>query len=318
MQVAEKERMPRLSLGEEKNMVTQLLVLNITAFILLFFISIIYQMEDYGLPAFNRDILGNVQVPADLTTLLHKPWTLLTAPFAQMHFWDILSNGIWMFCFGTLLQNISGHRLVVPLYIFGSLAGSAFYVAGMNLIPALRPFISGSGIMGAGAGVMALAVGVTVLAPKTRVFPLLMTGGVPIWVFSLVYLALNCVSILTAPGSHAALLYIGGGAFIGYMFIAQFKKGHNWGGGLNRLFVNVSHLFHPKSMKAQAAAELTADNLSFRSKSTPAPFTRVGASVSEQKLNEILDKINEQGINSLSADEKETLYRASKEKSEES
>lgn len=317
MQLTEKERMPRLSLGEEKNMVTQLLILNITVFILLYFIRIIYQMEDYGVPAFNRDVLSNTHVSADPMLLLQKPWTIITAQFAHIQFWDIFSNGVWLFCFGSLLQNISGHRLVVPLYIFGSLTGFAFYITGMNLVPAFKPLVAGSGIMGAGAGVMALAVGVTVLAPNNRVFPLLMKGGMPVWIITLIYLALNGLAIFSSTGiSYTSLLYTLGGAFMGYMFIAQFKRGYNWGNGINNLFFAISHLFHPKSIREARKAETPAPGAPFRARTSPAPFTKVGApSVSEQKVNEILDKINAEGMESLTPEEKETLLRASKEKS---
>jgi membrane associated rhomboid family serine protease len=317
MHVAEKERMPRLSLGEEKNMVTQLLVLNITVFILLYFIRIIYQMEDYGIPAFNRDILQNTQVPADPMLLLQKPWTIITAQFAHIQFWDIFSNGVWLFCFGTLLQNISGHRLVVPLYIFGSLTGFAFYVTGMNLVPAFKPLVAGSGIMGAGAGVMALAIGVTVLAPNNRVFPLLMKGGMPVWVITLIYLALNGLAIFSSTDiSYTSLLYILGGAFMGYMFISQFKRGYNWGNGINNLFFRISHVFHPKPAREAQKAEITASGSSFRARTTPTPFAKVGApAVSEQKVNEILDKISAEGMQSLTPEEKDVLMRASREKS---
>lgn len=316
MHVAEKERLPRLSLGEEKNMVTQLLVLNITVYILLYFIKIIYQMEDYGVPAFNRDILGNTRVPADPMLLLQKPWTLITAPFAHLEFWDIFSSGIWLFCFGILLQNISGHRLVVPLYIFGSLTGFAFYLAGMNLVPALQPLAAGNGIMGAGAGVMALAVGVTVLAPGNRVFPLLMKGGLPVWVITLIYLALNAVAVFSSGASYAYLFFLAGGALMGYLFMASFKKGRNWGNGLNNLFFHISHVFHPKSGREAEKKESASASTAFRAGASPAPFIKVGGpTVSEQKVNEILDKINEAGMQSLTAEEKETLLRASKEKS---
>jgi len=269
-------------------------------------------MEGYGLPAFERDILANTMLPADPMTLLTKPWTILTAMFAHIQFWDIFSNMVWLFCFGTILQNISGnHRLVVPLYIFGSICGMAFYVLGMNLIPAFRPLVSTSSLMGAGAGVMALAVGATMLAPKDRVFPLLMQGGVPIWLITLTFLAIHIAAIIAGGGSVTIMLYLLGGAFMGYMFMAQFKKGHNWGTWMNVLFFNISHLFHPKEKKEALKAEINTARTGFRA--TPVPFTRVG-NVPEHKINEILDKINEQGIDMLTAEERETLLRASKEK----
>ena len=314
MQVAEKERLPRLSLGEEKNMVTQLLLLNITVFILLQFTRVIYMMEGFGPASFDQDILNNTMLPAAPAQLLNKPWTLLLAMFAHINIWDIFSNMIWLFCFGTLMQHISGPPPIVPLYLFGSLTGMVFYITGMNLIPELKPLAPSASIMGAGAGVMALAAGVTTMAPKARVFPLLLKGGIPVWIITLIFLILHGTAIFTAAGSHANILYLTGGAFTGYLFISRFKRGHNWGGGLNRLLFNISHVFHPKAAKQATAVEVEEQKSGFRN--NPHPFTRVG-SVPEHKLNELLDKISEQGMNALSPEEKETLLRASRERGEE-
>ncbi|RPE13725.1 rhomboid family intramembrane serine protease [Chitinophaga lutea] len=313
MQVAEKERMPRLSLGEERNMVTQLLLLNITVFILLFFIKIIYQMENTGLAAFERDIMANTQFPADPKVLLTKPWTPLTAMFAHTGFWDVFSNLVWLFCFGSILQNIGGFRLIVPVYLFGGLSGMAFFMAGINLVPGLRVYIPSGSIIGAGAGVMAMAVGVTTLAPRHRVFPLLLKGGIPVWVLSVVFLALHITSLATSDRypSIAGSLFLLGGAFMGFMFIAQYKKGRNWGAPVNKVIFNAGHIFHPKEQK-----EILKEEYLEPSKPTATtPFQKVGT-VPEHKLNELLDKINDQGLQSLTPEERETLLRASKENGE--
>lgn len=312
MQVAEKERMPRLSLGEERNMVTQLLLLNITVFILLFFIKIIYQMEDSGLAAFERDILANTRVPADPMVLLTKPWTLLTAMFAHLTFWDVFSNLVWLFCFGSLLQHIGGFRLIVPLYILGSLCGMAFYVAGMNLVPSLRAAMPTSSMMGAEAGVMAIAIGLTTLAPRNRVLPLLLKGGIPVWVITLIFLTLHGVNFFASAGKYTPTgLFLLGGAFMGFMFIAQYKKGHNWGAPVNKVIFNAGHIFHPKEQKEMLKEEY----LEPSRPSQGAPFLKVGT-VPEHKLNELLDKINSQGLQSLTPEEKDTLLRASRENGE--
>ncbi len=312
MEVAEKERMPRLSLGEERNMVTQLLLLNVTVYILLYFIKIIYQMEGFTIADFDRDILHNTVVSAQPMTLLTKPWTLLTAMFTHTAFWDIFSNMVWLYCFGSLLQQFSGFRLVVPLYIFGSLCGYVFYVTGMNLVPALKPLASaGAGIMGAGAGVMAIAIGLTTLAPTNRVFPLLLKGGIPVWIITLIYIGLHITAVLTGGGRMTSLMFLLGGAFMGFMFIAQYKKGHNWAIGINTFFFNISHIFHSKADTASLREEMLESDKQAR-KANPVPYVRVGH-IPEHKVNELLDKINEQGFQSLSPEEKETLIRASRE-----
>lgn len=313
MQVAEKERMPRLSLGEERNMVTQLLLLNITVYILLFFIKIIYQMENSGLAAFERDIMHNTQFPADPSVLLTKPWTVLTAMFAHVGFWDIFSNMVWLFCFGTILQNISGFRVIVPLYVFGSICGMAFYMAGMHLAPGLKIYAPSASIIGAGAGVAALATGIIAIAPRHRVFPLLLKGGIPAWILVVIFAGLHLTNQLS--NSHYTTrsqgLYLMGGAALGLIFMIQYKRGRNWGTPVNKVIFNAGHIFHPKEQK-----QLLKEEYLEPTKPTGAtPFQKVGA-VPEHKLNELLDKINAQGLHSLTPEERDTLLRASKERGE--
>lgn len=313
MEVAEKERMPRLSLGEERNMVTQLLLLNVTVYILLYFIKIIYQMENFSVADFDTDILGNTMVSSQPMTLLTRPWTLVTAMFTHTAFWDIFSNMVWLFCFGTLLQQYAGFRVIVPLYVFGSLSGYALYIAGMRLIPALQPLAAaGTGVMGAGAGVMAIAIGITTLSPGNRVFPLLLRGGIPVWIITLIYIALHLTAVFTGNGSGATLLYLAGGALMGFLFMSRYKKGRNWSTGFNAVFFNISHVFHSKKEKDALREELMETEKSSRKAANPAPYVKVGH-IPEHKVNELLDKINEQGMQSLSAEEKETLLRASRE-----
>lgn len=292
-------------------MVTQLMLVNITAFILLLFIRVIYLLEDRGLPAFNNEILSYTMLPADFNTLLHRPWTLLTAMFAHIRFWDIFSHMVWLWCFGSILQNISGRQLVVPLYVFGSFCGMVFYIAGMHLVPAFRSLIPAHAVMGAGAGVTAIAAGITTLAPRSRVFPLLLKGGLPVWVISLIYLALHIADIVTSGNNYPSALYMLGGAFLGYILVAQYKRGNNWSAPINRVFFTATHVFHPKAEREREKEEIMETHVSGFGQ-LPEPFTKVGK-VPEHKLNEILDKINEVGISGLTDEERETLLRASRE-----
>ncbi len=75
-------------------------------------------MENLTIADFDRDILRNAVVSAQPMTLLTKPWTLILAMFTHVAFWDVFSNMVWLYCFGSLLQQFSGVRLVIPLYVF--------------------------------------------------------------------------------------------------------------------------------------------------------------------------------------------------------
>lgn len=312
MEVAEKERTPGLSLGEEKNMVTQLLLVNITVFILLYFIKIIYLMEEYGEPAFVRDILSNTIVSSSPETLLSRPWTLLLAMFAHMEFWDIFSNMVWLFVFGTILQQHAGHKQIPIIYIFGSLAGYATYLAAANFLPGVFPALSASpGIMGAHAGVMALAAGVTFLAPGLRVYPQLWRGGVPVWIFFSIFLLVHTASVAAGDGSISHVIYMSGGAIAGALLSVSMRNGGAFGDKIFDFFYTIGHIFDPKkklSRKPDEAATFPEPP----SRNTPLPFIKVGH-VPEHRVNEILDKINDKGMESLSPEDREILIRASRD-----
>ncbi|WP_423737043.1 rhomboid family intramembrane serine protease [Chitinophaga caseinilytica] len=312
MEVAEKERTPGLSLGEEKNMVTQLLLVNITVFILLYFIKIIFFMEGYQEPHFVRDIMTNTMVSASPGTLLVKPWTLLTAMFAHLEFWDIFSNMVWLFVFGTILQQRAGYKQIPVVYVLGSFAGYATYMAAVNLLPGVFPPVTaGSGIMGAHAGVMAMAAGITFLSPGLRVFPQLWRGGVPVWIFFGIFLVVHIASVSLGDGSMTNLAYMAGGAIAGAVIALALRNGSRFGDRSFDLFYNITHIFDPKK-KLSRKAEESATFPEPPSRTTPLPYVKVGQ-VPEHRINEILDKINDQGMESLSPEDREILIRASRD-----
>lgn len=306
MHVVEKERIPRLSLGEERNMVTQLLLVNITVFVLLFFTQVIYNIEGLTTAQFNKDILTWALLPAEPSALLRSPWTLLTSLFTHISFWHIFSNMVWLWCFGTLLQNLAGYQRILPLYLFSGLCGSVFYLAGMQFIPAFNALQPGAALTGATASVMALAIGATTVAPGYRIFPLL-GGGIPLWVLTSLFVALHIGTHAFSLQEATRLPALLGGGLTGFFYMRQWKKGKDWGARLNRFTFKATHVFHPADQQVDPSI-VKKKMLSTPQNSTP--YRKIG-NVSEQRLNEILDKINEQGMRSLTAEERETLLRAS-------
>ncbi|UYQ92941.1 rhomboid family intramembrane serine protease [Chitinophaga horti] len=306
MHAVEREQTSRLSLGEEKNMVTNLLVVNLAIFILVQFTDIIYKMENMAPDAFPRDVLANIRVPAHLPTFITHPWTVLSAMFVHLRVIDIVSNMIWLWGFGTLLQQQAGHRRILPVYLFGGLTGIAFYLAAMNLLPPFMAIRPGAYMAGAHASVMALAVAAVIIAPKYRILPTLL-GGIPFWIVFMIYFALSI-------GAHAAdradlthYPYLLGGALFGWLYAARLKRGKDIGEGFNKAVHGISHMFHPSEQRVYNPDQIPG---SIYAKKETTPFRRVGK-VPEHRLDEILDKINQSGLDSLSAEEREILLRAS-------
>jgi membrane associated rhomboid family serine protease len=308
MHALEKEKLPRLSLGEGRNMVTQLLVVNLTIFVFLFFTLVLYKLEEVSELQFHQDIMTWLRLPGDSSKVLSRPWTLVTSLFTHIGVWQVFTNMVWLWCFGTFMQHLAGYQRILPLYLFGGIVGNLFYVAGMQFIPSFHALAGGEYLLGAGGSVMAIAVGVTTIAPRYRIFPLL-AGGISLWVVTVLFAVLAVGSSFTSSSyGYTYLPSLAGGALAGWLYMYQWKKGKDWGAGFNRLTFKLTHVFHPASQRINPDDFIRHYAVSDNDQQ---PFRRIGK-VPEQRLNEILDKINQNGLSSLTPDERDTLLRASR------
>lgn len=298
----------KLSIGQDGNTLTMLLAINLTVFAILAFIKVIYYFtfSNQGMIYFDQQVFKWFSLPADVNSFLGRPWTLLTHMFVHdtASIFHIVGNMIWLWAFGYILQDLTGNKKIVPLYIYGGLAGALVYALAYNFIPALTPALAQSRAVGASAAVMAIAIGTTVLAPGYRIFPML-NGGIPLWVITVVYVIIDIARIpFENAGGHIAHL---GGAAMGYFFASALQRGRDWGLWMNNFFDWVNDLFNPDKPKKGMSPKTT---LYYSSKIQP---YRKANALTQQRIDEILDKISQKGYGALSDDEKDILKRASQE-----
>jgi membrane associated rhomboid family serine protease len=296
-------------IGEDGNSLMMLIVVLLTIFIIFTLIKVVYYFSfgPEGLTLYNNQVLDWVSLPAHIPTLLTRPWTLLTHFFMHDGVWHLITNLLWLWGFGHILQDLLNNRTVVPIFLYGAFAGAVAYIIFYNLIPTLNANIESSSAIGASAGVMAIAIATTVLAPNFRIFPLI-NGGIPLWVVTLIFVIIDLATIpYNNPGGHIAHL---AGAGMGFLFMVMFKKGSDWSGWINAFFDWVNNLFNPdkpkrgRTMKSQV----------FYKTGTVVPFKVTKSNVTQQRVDEILDKIHQKGYNALTVEEKEILKRAGEEK----
>jgi hypothetical protein len=97
------------------------------------------------------------------------------------------------------------------------------------------------------------------------------------------------------------------GALSGFLFIFFLRVGYDGGAWMNNLFDWINNLFNPdKPLKGKST------NRDISLKSASAPFKKT-PNVTQERIDNILDKINHQGYHSLSDEEKDLLKRAGKE-----
>ena len=294
----------KLSVGADGNALTNLIALLLIVFVIFAFIQVIYTFTFYkeGSARYHAEVFPWIAMPADLSKLAARPWTLLTHFFVHDGVFPVIGNLLWLWAFGYIYQDLTGYRTLIPLFLYGSLAGALAFLAAFNLIPGLRPEAAVAQLWGAGAGVMAIAIATTVLAPDYRIFPML-NGGIPLWVITLLYAVVTLALIpFSNPGEHIAHL---AGAGLGFLFQVQHNRGRDWAAPLNRLWDWWTNLFNPDRPGKSPSPK---EQLYY--KATVPPFKKT-SNLSQQRVDEILDKINQKGFKSLTEEEREILRKAS-------
>ena len=309
MSYYQQQNRPRLTIGQDGNALTMLIAINLIVFVILAFIKVIYYFSegDQGMVVFTRGFLNWVTLPADWDTFLSRPWTLFS--YMVVHdtssVWHIVGNLLWLWAFGYILQDLTGNRKIIPIFIYGALAGAVAYMLAFNFIPPLEAQLSTeTRMLGASAGIMAIAIGVTTLAPNYKIFQML-NGGIPIWIITVVYLVLD-MAMIPENNAGGRIAHIAGG-FMGFVFMAMMKRGYDWSMWMNDLYDWANDLFNPDKSKK---GKVVKSQLFYKSRVKPYSKSPL---ITQQKIDELLDKINQKGYHSLTEDEKELLKRASQE-----
>ncbi|MDN3658625.1 rhomboid family intramembrane serine protease [Ferruginibacter paludis] len=295
----------RITPGQDGNALMALLTLNIIFFILLLTIKVTYYFFQKGDNIFFSEALQYFEMPAQLGRLAQRPWTLLTYMFSHISAMNILSNMLWLWAFGFILQELTGNKKLIPVYIYGGFAGAIVFIGVNYMVPSLRPAISSSALLGANAATMAVAVATTTLAPDFRFFRNL-NGGIPIWVLTMVYILVDFAGIATISAAYS-LSHLAGAA-AGFLFIFLLRKdidGSLWMNSFYNWFIN---LFNPDKKRTTVNIKERV----FYNTEGKKPYKKT-PNITPQRVDEILDKINLKGYHLLTEEEKNILKRAAEE-----
>lgn len=293
----------RVSTGLNNNSLTVLIIINLTVFVLFTFIKVFYQFtftREVFETRFYNDIYTNLALPAVFSDVIRKPWTIITHMFYHDRIWHLIGNMLWLWMFGYIFHDFTGNRKIIPVFIYGALAGAIAFLLAYNLVPVLK----GTAIAAtwASAGIMAIVLATTMVAPDYRFLPMI-NGGIPLWVLTIIFLIIDLGLMSTSnTGGHIAHL---AGAVAGYMYIISLRKGVDWADPLNKVFDWANNLFNPGK-----PAKKIKDQLFY--KAGRSPYSK-SVNLTQQRIDEILDKINQKGYGSLTSEEKDLLKRASKE-----
>ncbi len=286
---------------------TQLIIINVVVFLVLAVLNVFSSL--FGFTGLFDFVYNQFSIPPVFSDFLSRPWTIITYAFAHSltDIFHILFNMLIFYWFARLIIEYLGSDKVISLYVLGALAGSVAYLMVYNLVPFYIEKSGFSGMVGASAAVYAVVVAAATLLPNYT-FHLLFIGPVKIKYIAAFYILLSFLgSVGGNAGGNIAHL---GGALMGYFFIVQIQKGNNIGAWvLSTMYFFKSFFVRSPNIKVSYKKEKSA----FKSKSTVGASKKsMNSTTSQDEIDAILDKISEKGYESLSKEEKQKLFNASK------
>lgn len=229
-------------------------------------------------------------------------WRLIGFQFLHANLMHILFNMIGLYFFGPLVERHLGSKRYLAFYLLCGICGALLYTL-LNLggfaltlfgfdeigIPGLLFNSPATPLVGASAGVFGVLMAGAFLAPRAMVL-LFFIIPMPLWVlaYGLVIFAL----FVLITGGHNAGGEAGhlGGALAGFYFI---RRPHHLHGFFDFLgWIDPTSHHYRKGSGARAPTR--------------------SAKVDNREVDRILDKINQQGIHSLTENEKRILREASR------
>lgn len=230
-----------------------------------------------------------LRLPATLSVLLTHFWAPVTYMFVHDGFLSVIFNMLWLYWMGQIFDEFLGNNRIVGVYLLGGLVGGLLYCLAYNLLPgfANNSLLALYSIAGATASVLAIVVATATLLPERTI--LLFIWPVKLKWLVVIFVVLDLINI--SGTGWGIIIAHAGAALFGFLYIKQLQRGHDLISGITNIFKKASPL------------KVASKN----------PMKRATYRPRQDEVDEILDKISRIGYDSLSREEKEILFRASKE-----
>jgi membrane associated rhomboid family serine protease len=264
------------------NIVEKLIYINLAIFLFTLFVSV---FKDLYRGQMNW-VLEWFSLEDSFSSLLTKPWTIITYGFLHADFLHVLLNLITLYFIGNLFITYFTQKQLLNFYLLGTFSGGLLYIISHNYFPLFDG--KSSILVGASAGISAIFIGITTYIPNYQL-KLRFIGFVKLWNLAAIWIGLDILALSsTNAGGHFAHL---GGALFGFLYVNQVfdKKIKIWG--------KIASLFKSKKHLRTVYKSGKKSNLN---KST---------SLTQQQIDGILDKISKSGYDTLSKAEKDFLFK---------
>lgn len=245
--------------------------------------------------------LGYLELPPNFSDALMQPWSIISYAFLHYNLLHLLFNMIWLYFCGRLFLNLFSTKRALTLYFLGSIVGGLTFLLFYNLFPdyfADRYFP----LIGASAAVRAIFIFLCAYMPNNEVR--LITWNIKIWHIGAVLVLFDFIG-LSGENAGGSLAHLGG-ALLGYIYAKELAKGKDVGKGFENLLDTITTWFKPSNKGNLKTVYKDKSKVGGYTKGQFSEFNK------QKKIDIILDKISKSGYESLTAQEKEFLFKAGK------
>ncbi|WP_248722267.1 rhomboid family intramembrane serine protease [Seonamhaeicola sp. ML3] len=239
-------------------------------------------------------------LPSGFSDFLSKPWSIVTYAFLHGDIFHILFNMLWLYFIARIVLNLYSPKMAMNIYFLGAICGGLLFMLGYQLFPGF--FGGKSTLVGASAAVRALLIFICAYMPNQEVR--LITFNIKLWYIAVAIVVIDFLGLFGGnAGGHLAHL---GGVLLGYIYAKQLTKGNDIGKGFERTMDTFTSIFKPSKKSPLKTVHKKKSKVGGYSKTEFSEFNN------QKKIDVILDKISKSGYDSLTAEEKDFLFRAGK------
>jgi membrane associated rhomboid family serine protease len=269
------------------NVVDKLIYINIAVFVLTLLISVFQ-----GLYKGNINFIFDwFSLDNEYSSLLKKPWSIITYGFLHADFLHILMNVLVLHFIGNLFIAFFTEKQLLSFYILGTFFGGLLFIFSQNYFPLFEG--KSSVLVGASAGISAIFIGIATYMPNYEL-KFRFIGFVKLWYLAAFWLALDVIALIgDNAGGHFAHL---GGSLFGFLYVTRASNKE-----IN-IFSRILSIFKIQKKPLKTVYKSAKKTIN----------TVKNTDLNQQQIDGILDKISKSGYDTLTKTEKEFLFRQGK------
>ena len=262
------------------NIAEKLIVINILFFTFPYLINgIIFLFGQQALINLNF-----LKLSPEFSKIIVQPWSIVTYSFIHGGFGHILWNMLLLYFSSQFFFNLFSKQKFINTYFLGVILGGILFVFSYHIFPVFKGL--NVNLIGSSAGVMAVIIFICTYTPDQEIRILFF--NLKLKYIGIILITINVIQLPSGnAGGNIAHL---GGALFGFLYAFNLKKGIDIASSFETFLNYFSKLFVVEKKEKKY----------------------INSNIKQKKIDEILDKINKSGYDSLTKEEKDFLFKAGK------